>query len=34
MDRVQSSLDLNGFSRVFGVDLHGLGILDCFQSIG
>jgi hypothetical protein len=29
---VQADPDLNDFVIVFGVHLHGLGILDCFES--
>jgi hypothetical protein len=31
---VQAGLDLHGFSWVFSVDLQGLGILVCFESVG
>jgi hypothetical protein len=32
--RVQAGPDLNGFGSVFSVDLHGLGILGRFESVG
>jgi hypothetical protein len=31
---VQADPDLNSFGRVFGLDLHGLGVLGCFESSG